>query len=90
MKVIANFIKKPLAYYSGILGMPILVFMTYDRTMETFGRFLVLLLVYTFLLLPIWDFFKLYGKGLIEKEDFKRCFNPLFRFKFYKSLIIEP
>lgn len=51
--------------------------------------FMSLMVLYAFVLRPTIDYYKLISKRLIGKNDFWKCYNPFFRFKFYKELMFE-
>lgn len=81
--------KKLIYYY--IVSNVVFVFILslYLEEKISTGVFIILILIDSFVYRPIIDYLRLRQLDLVEKRDFKKMFG-LYRFKFYKALLIGP
>lgn len=53
------------------------------------GVFVLLIMGYTFAFRPYIDYLRLEAKGIVQKGDFWKVWNPLFRFRHYQTLMFK-
>ena len=80
---------KKLVVYHLVTIIPIIVLLTYYLTNRIgIGAFAILFLLYGFIFRPIIDYYRLKGKGLVNRSDFIKSWGFV-RFKYFYQLMFE-